>query len=886
MAAKKLVMGIFAHVDAGKTTLSEAMLYRTGTRRTLGRVDHADAFLDTDVQERERGITIFSKQALLSIGDLSVTLLDTPGHVDFSAEAERTLSVLDCAIIVISGTDGIQGHTRTLWRLLSRYRIPVFLFVNKMDLAGANRDTILEELHTQFGDRCIAFDTSNAQRDEAIAMCDEIALDQFLDHGTVSDETIRTLIRKRKVIPCRFGAALKTEGIDELLSDLSLYAPLAQSEPQFGANIFKITYDEKTNTRLTWMRITGGTLRAKQVLSGRIGDHQWEEKVDQIRLYSGAKYRALDIAAAGDVVAVTGLSTPRAGDGLGCSNNAPNALLEPVIHYRLNLPSGVDPVVVLPKLRQLEEEDPMLHITWNEQHRQIQISLMGQVQLEILHRLIHDRFGLDVTFGAGDVVYKETIQNTVEGVGHYEPLRHYAEVHLLLEPLPRGSGIAVTTNCPTDRLDAHWQQHILSQLRLWPHRGVRIGAPLTDVKLTLLIGAAHLKHTEGGDFRQAACRAVRQGLMQAESVILEPHYQFILDIPKDCVGRALMDLDSMGAVVMPPEQTDTLTRLAGHAPVAGLREYWKDVTAYTKGQGSLSCTPWGYEACRNPSEVEASVMYDPLSDLDHPADSVFCAHGGGFTVKWNEVQQYMHLDSGWRPPQEIRHDEQTIAKQAVRKAYTGSSAEDEELLAIFERTYGKVVRRDPLNRNAPARPTLDDTFDVKLRDAVSQYLLVDGYNIIFAWDILKNIAAQGIAAARTMLEEILSNYHGFRKCEVILVFDAYKVKGNPGSIEKKNGIYVVYTKEAQTADNYIERTTYSLSKNYRVRVATSDNLEQTIILGHNAMHISADALYEEILDTQKKISGMVDAHNLQDRDFSKLANLPGIFKLPDRNENK
>jgi len=884
MSAKKLVLGIFAHVDAGKTTLSEAMLYRSGTRRTLGRVDHADAFLDTDVQERERGITIFSKQALLSIGDLSVTLLDTPGHVDFSAEAERTLSVLDCAILVISGTDGIQGHTRTLWRLLSRYRIPVFLFVNKMDLAGADRDTILDELHMQFGDRCVAFDTSHAQRDEAIAMCDETALDQFLDHGTVSDETIRTLIRKRKVIPCRFGAALKTEGVDELLSDLSFYAPLAQSEPQFGANIFKITYDEKTNSRLTWMRITGGTLRAKQVLSGQIEDRRWEEKVDQIRLYSGAKYRALEIAEAGDVVAVTGLSTPRTGDGLGCSNNAPNAMLEPVIHYRLNLPSGVDPVVVLPKLRQLEEEDPMLRITWNEQHRQIQISLMGQVQLEILHRLIRDRFGLDVTFGAGDVVYKETIQNTVEGIGHYEPLRHYAEVHLLLEPLPRGSGIAVTTNCPTDRLDAHWQQHILSQLRLWPHRGVRIGAPLTDVKLTLLIGAAHLKHTEGGDFRQAACRAVRQGLMQAESVILEPHYQFILDVPKDCVGRALTDLDAIGAVVMPPEQTDTLTRLTGHAPVAGLREYWKDVTAYTKGQGNLSCTPWGYEPCRNATEVESSFMYDPLADPDHPADSVFCAHGGGFTVKWNEVQQYMHLDSGWRPPQEIVDDELTTTKQTVRKAYTGSAAEDDELLAIFERTYGKVTRRDPLNRNTPTRPSLDDTFDVKLRDAVSQYLLVDGYNIIFAWDILKNIAAQDIAAARTMLEEILSNYRGFRKCEVILVFDAYKVKGNPGSIEKKNGIYVVYTKEAQTADNYIERTTYSLSKNYRVRVATSDNLEQTIILGHNAMHISADALYEEILDTQKKISGMVDAHNLRDRDFSKLSTLPGIFRLPDQNK--
>ena len=884
MDAKKLVLGIFAHVDAGKTTLSEAMLYRTGTRRTLGRVDHANAFLDTDVQERERGITIFSKQALLSVGDLSVTLLDTPGHVDFSAEAERTLSVLDCAILVISGTDGIQGHTRTLWRLLSRYRVPVFVFVNKMDLAGADRDRILEELHTQFGDRCIAFDTPRSERDEAVAVCDEGALDQFLDCGEVSDETICKLIRKRKVIPCRFGAALKTEGVDDLLSDLELYAPIAESEPQFGANVFKITYDEKTNTRLTWMRLTGGTLRAKQLLTGGTADKRWEEKVDQIRLYSGIKYSTLDAATAGDVVAVSGLSTPRVGDGLGCSDSAPGALLEPVIHYRLNLPPGVDPVVVLPKLRQLEEEDPMLRITWNEQHRQIQISLMGQVQLEILHRLIRDRFGLEVSFGAGDVVYKETIQNTVVGIGHYEPLRHYAEVHLLMEPLPRGSGIAVTTNCPTDRLDAHWQQNILSILRSWPHRGVRIGAPLTDVKLTLLIGAAHLKHTEGGDFRQAACRAVRHGLMQAESVILEPHYQFTLDVPKDCVGRALTDLDAMGGTVNPPEHTDPLIRLTGHAPVSGLREYRKDVVAYTKGLGNLTCIPWGYESCRNPAAVEAAVGYDPLADLDHPADSVFCAHGGGFTVKWTEVRAYMHLDSGWKPKQDIASEDSESVKP-VRKAYSGSAAEDQELLAIFERTYGKVTRRDPLTRTAPSRPSLDDTFDVKLRDEVSQYLLVDGYNIIFAWDGLKRIAEQDISAARTMLEEILSNYHGFRKCEVILVFDAYKVKGNPGSVEKKNGIYVVYTKEAQTADNYIERTTYSLSKNYRVRVATSDNLEQTIILGHNAMHLSADALYAEILDTQKKISGMVEAHNMQERDFSKLFNLPGILRMQKQSDS-
>jgi len=885
MAAKKLVLGILAHVDAGKTTLSEAMLYRTGTRRTLGRVDHADAFLDTDVQEKERGITIFSKQALLSIDDLSVTLLDTPGHVDFSAEAERTLSVLDCAILVISGTDGIQGHTRTLWKLLSRYQVPVFIFVNKMDLAGADRDEILNQLHAQLGDCCVAFDLPRSQRDEAIAMCDEEALDQFLNHGTVNDETIIDLIGERKVVPCRFGAALKTDGVDELLSDLALYAPIAKPEIDFGASIYKITYDEKTNTRLTWMRITGGALRAKQILSGGAGENHWEEKVDQIRLYSGAKYRTIETASSGDVVAVTGLSTPRAGEGLGYCSGSPDAVLEPVIHYSVNLPAGIDPVTVLPKLRQLEEEDPMLRITWNEQHRQIQISLMGQVQLEILHRLIRDRFGLEVSFGTGDVVYKETIANCVEGIGHYEPLRHYAEVHLLLEPLPRGSGIEIATNCPTDRLDAHWQNNILSQLRLWPHKGVRIGAPLTDIRLTLLIGAAHLKHTEGGDFRQAACRAVRQGLMKAESVILEPHYQFALDVPKDCVGRALMDLDAMGGVVDPPEQTDSLTHLTGHAPVAGLREYWKDVTAYTKGLGSLICTPCGYEPSRNPDEVEAAFGYDPLSDMDHPADSVFCAHGGGFTVKWNEVEQYMHLHSGWQPPQDDVQEEPEPVKQASRKAYSGSVEEDNELLAIFERTYGKVTRRDPLNRKAPSRTTLDDTFALRLREAASQYLLVDGYNIIFAWDALKEIAEHDISAAREKLEEILINYRGFWKCEVILVFDAYKVKGGVGSIEKKNGIYVVYTKEAQTADNYIEQTTYNLSKNYKVRVATSDSLVQTIILGHNCMRLSADAFYSEILETQERISRMVNDHNLQNRDFSKIANFPGIFILPKRTDN-
>ena len=882
---KKLVLGILAHVDAGKTTLSEAMLFCSGTRRTLGRVDHADAFLDTDVQERERGITIYSKQALLTVGDMSVTLLDTPGHVDFSAETERTLQVLDCAVLVISGTDGIQGHTMTLWKLLARYRVPVFLFVNKMDLAGADKDKIMDELHSRFGDCCIDFGQDKESLAEAVAMCDEDALSAYLETGEIEDTTVSALIRRRKVVPCRFGAALKTEGVEAFLSDLAKYAPTAEPEERFGANVFKITYDEKTNTRLSWMRLTGGTLRAKQMLTGGSETDRWEEKADQLRLYSGAKYQAVDMVTAGDVVAVTGLTRTRSGDGLGTQAKAMDAVLEPVIHYSIELPAGIDPFTVLPKFKQLEEEDPMLSITWNEQHRRIQAALMGQVQLEVLSRRIKDRFSLDVTFGTGNVVYKETIVNTVVGVGHYEPLRHYAEVHVLLEPLPPGSGIEITTSCPTDRLEAHWQQHILSQLRLNPHKGVRIGAPITDLRITLLIGAAHLKHTEGGDMRQAACRAVRQGLMQAKSVILEPYYQFTLELPPDCVGRALTDIGNMGGTVDPPEIGEGLTRLTGQAPVAGLREYVKQVTAYTRGQGSLTCTPKGYAPCRNPEEIEAAIGYDPLSDLENPADSVFCAHGGGFTVKWNEVGDYMHLDSGWRAPSE-EPEPQTESTSRPKKAYTGSLEDDKELLAIFERTYGKVERREPFKVTAPRRPTLDETFAVRLKDAIPEYLLVDGYNIIYAWEELRRIADSDISAARTMLEEILSNYRGFKQCEIIVVFDAYKVKGNPGSVEKKNGIYVVFTKEAQTADNYIERTTYSLSKSYRVRVATSDNLEQTIILGHNAMHLSAEAFRAEIMEVKDRISQLVKTHNLRDYDFSKLRNLPGVFSFTPEEEDK
>jgi len=873
---KKLVVGILAHVDAGKTTLSEAMLYTSGSRRTLGRVDHGDAFLDTDAQERERGITIFSKQAMLTLGQSELTLLDTPGHVDFSAEMERTLQVLDCAILVISGSDGVQGHTRTLWKLLERYHLPTFIFVNKMDLNGADREKLLEQLQKRLSSGCIDFSGDAAQRDEAAALCDETAMETFLEEGSLSDGILSELIAERKVFPCWFGSALKLQGVEQFLCGLERYAKQPEYSNEFGAQVFKISRDSK-NTRLTWMKITGGSLKAKTLLQGEDGETHWEEKADQLRLYSGEKFAPLEEAQAGQVVAVTGLTHTRSGMGLGCCKAAPLAMLEPVLNYRMLLPEGVEPFTILPKLRLLEEEDPMLRLVWNEQSKEIHVQLMGQVQLEVLTRLMKDRFDLDVTFDVGSIIYKETINNAVEGVGHFEPLRHYAEAHLLMEPGPRGSGLRVASACSTDQLDLNWQRLVLTHLLERDHPGVLTGSTITDIKITLVAGRAHLKHTEGGDFRQATYRAVRQGLMQAESLLLEPFYDFRLELPMDCVGRAMTDLQGMGGTIHDPETEEEMTVLTGYAPVVGLQNYWQEVTAYTRGLGRLSCSFRGYEACGQPEQVIEAIGYDPEHDVENPADSVFCAHGGGFNVKWNEVFDHMHVHSGLKLGEEEPEEEPTVPQPVQRTQYRGSFEQDKELMAIFERTYGKVERKAFEPQRKPARTALADTYVLKeQKKSGPEYLLVDGYNIIFAWEELKALAQQDISIARAVLEDILANYRAFRSCEVILVFDAYKVKGNPGSVEKRNNIHIVYTKEAQTADNYIERTTYELSKHHQVRVATSDGLEQVIILGHGAMRLSANAFRAEVEATQLQISKLIEEHNLRNRGNYKIRDVADL----------
>ncbi|MBE5784583.1 MAG: GTP-binding protein [Clostridiales bacterium] len=878
---KKTVIGILAHVDAGKTTLSEAMLYFSGMLRKPGRVDHGNAFLDNDIQERERGITIFSKQAVLQLPSREVTLLDTPGHVDFSAEMERALQVIDCAILVISGTDGVQGHTRTLWQLLSRYNVPTFLFVNKMDLAGAERQRILSALQQQLSGAVVDFTAPRSLRDEALATADEAAFEEYLDTDTVSDKKAAALIAQRKIFPCYFGAALKFEGIEPFLQGLDVFAPSPQYNEAFGAKVFKISRDSK-NTRLTWMKITGGTLRPKTVLSLKKGGNRFEEKADQLRLYSGAKFETPDTAAAGSIVAVTGLSSTYAGQGLGFERDAAGAFLEPVLNYKLILPEGTEPHTVLPKLKQLEEEDPLLRILWNEQWKEIHVRLMGQVQLEVLKRLILDRFGLDVRFDTGKVVYKETISDTVEGVGHFEPLRHYAEVHLILSPGERGSGIQISSCVSADILDLNWQRLILTHLEEREHPGVLTGSPLTDVRITLAAGRAHLKHTEGGDFRQATYRAVRQGLMQADSLLLEPFYDFRLELPHANAGRALNDLQNMGAVVDPPEMQNDITLLTGYAPVAGLQDYWREVTAYTRGLGQLSCSLRGYEPCRNTAGVIAAIGYDPERDTENPADSVFCSHGAGTLVKWNEVPSRMHLESCLRPEKAAAPQEQGAP---ARRSY--GAALDKELTAIFERTYGKTDAHAfrPQQKSA-SRPSLKDSYSIASQEEKPEYLLVDGYNIIFSWDELKDLAKEDMAAARGLLEDILANYRAFRDCTVILVFDAYKVKGNPGSVEQRNGIYIVYTKEAETADVYIERTTYALGKHCKVRVATSDALEQMIILGHGALRISANAFRLEMEDVEGKIAEMVRAYNMQNAEKHRIRDAARISPAKDTGERK
>ncbi len=858
----KLILGVLAHVDAGKTTLSEALLYRSGAIRRLGRVDHGDAFLDTDAMERERGITIFSKQAEFSLGGLAVTLLDTPGHVDFSAEAERVLQVLDCAVLVVSGSDGVQAHTRTLWRLLERYEVPTFLFINKMDLAGRDREALLSELKTRLNGGCTDFSLPTDQLAEEAAVCDEALLERYLETGEISEADLTDLIRRRKLFPCLFGSALKLEGVDGLLEVIRRYAPLRTYPEDFGARVFKVSRDDR-GARLTWMKVTGGALRPKDVLTNRRADTPeeeiWEEKADQLRLYSGAKFRTVDEAPAGTVVAVTGLSRALPGQGLGYETAWTVPSLEPVLAYQME--TEADPSAALKALRLLEEEDPQLRVSWTA--GAIRVQLMGEVQIEILQRRLRERFGIEARFGAGRVVYRETIAEAVEGVGHFEPLRHYAEVHLLLEPLPRGTGLRFATVCPEDQLDGHWQRLVLTHLWEKPHLGVLTGSPITDMKLTLTAGRAHEKHTEGGDFRQATYRAVRQGLMSAESILLEPWYAFRLELPGAQLGRALSDVQQMGGETEPAETVGDEAVLTGEAPVAAMGDYAREVAAYTRGQGRLSLRPAGYRPCANPETIIEAMGYDPERDVENTPDSVFCAHGAGYTVKWSEVPARAHVDSGVRlnapEPEEVRKPETRRSA-----AYAGTIEQDKELQAIFERTYGKGKRRDFLPPKPPRRPAPQDAPErrsIPRPPAGPEYLLVDGYNIIFAWDELKAIAQDSLDAARKALCDLLCNYQGCRRCEVIAVFDAYKVRGGRGSVEKYHNIHVVYTKEAETADAYIERATYELGKHHRVKVATSDGPEQLIILGHGALRVSASAFREEVEQVQGQIARILAQNN-------------------------
>ena len=852
---KQLVIGILAHVDSGKTTLSEALLYGTGTIRKLGRVDHKDAFLDTDALEKARGITIFSKQALFTAGNTDFTLLDTPGHVDFSTETERTLQVLDYAVLVVSGTDGVQSHTETLWRLLRRYRIPTFVFVNKMDLPGPGREALLTQLNRRLGDGFVDFGAEQADRDEALALCDERLMETMLDRGILTDTDLIPAIARRHVFPCWFGSALKLQGVDALVEGLDRYTRPAPALEAFGAKVFKVSQDEQGN-RLTWLRVTGGALKVKAQLTGEADGEPWAEKANQLRLYSGAKFTLAECIGPGQVCAVTGLTKARPGEGLGAERDSDLPVLEPVLSYQVLLPEGADVHAALGKLHRLEEEEPQLHVVWNETLGEIHVQLMGEIQLEVLKSLLAERYGLEVSFGPGGILYKETITEAMEGVGHYEPLRHYAEVHLKLEPLPRGSGMQFAADCREEVLDKNWQRLVLTHLEEKQHLGVLIGAPLTDVKITLIAGRAHLKHTEGGDFRQATYRAVRQGLMMADQIhktqLLEPWYAFRLELPSDNVGRAMNDIQNMGGSFDPPEtgaDGDT-TLLTGTAPASTMRSYPMEVVGYTRGRGHLTLTLDGYRLCHNAAEVIEAAGYEPEHDLDNPADSVFCAHGAGFVVPWEQVRSHMHVDSGWGKT--AKTEEAVQARPRRMAAYRATLEEDAELLKIFEQTYGPI-KRDPLAAFRPTQKRERPDFNAEQWEIQPEYLLVDGYNIIFAWDELNALSKESLEAARHRLMDILCNYQGFKKCVLILVFDAYRVPGSPGSIEQYHNIHVVYTREAETADMFIERVTHEIGKGRRVRVATSDGMEQVIILGHGALRVSARMFHEEVQEAEKEI---------------------------------
>ena len=857
---KKITLGILAHVDSGKTTLSEAMLYTTGNIARLGRVDHRDSFLDTFSLERERGITIFSKQALLRVEDTEFTLLDTPGHVDFSAETERTLQVLDYAVLVISGTDGVQSHTQTLWKLLQKYRVPCFLFVNKMDLDGADRERVLLQIRQLLSDRCVDFSVTDSDAFfENAALCDEALFAEYDADGTVGKTSLVRAVQQRKLCPCLFGSVLRLQGVDALLTCLNDYTVIPEYPSAFAARVFKIAEDAQKN-RLTYLKVTGGTLRVREVLaSDRNGDG---EKVNQIRLYSGEKFTAVDAVTAGTVCAVTGVTFTRPGDGLGEAQDGTLPVLEPVLTYRVMMPDGTDAHTALQKLRILEAEDPQLRVAWHERLKEIQVQLMGDIQLEVLKTVIAERFGFQVTFGKGNIIYKETIKDTVEGVGHFEPLRHYAEVHLLLKPGERDSGLVIKTDCKEDLLDKNWQRLIVTHLYEKTHLGVLTGAPITDMEIILKSGRAHPKHTEGGDFRQATYRAVRQGLRSAESVLLEPVYDFSLEVPSDCVGRALHDIQRMAGSFDPPEQNGESTRITGTAPVSEMSDYTREVLQYTHGKGRLACSLKGYQECHNADEVIAAVGYQCDADTDNTADSVFCSHGAGYVVKWNEVPSMMHLPSVLAPPpRETVYESRAQLLSGVKDS-KDIFALDKELMQIFENTYGPVKPRRSGNTptrtvTAPAKESRAFQRKAKQQFSGTEYLLVDGYNVIFAWEHLKKLAESSIDGARNALQTILCNYQGYKKCEVILVFDAYKVKGNQREVEKVDNINIVYTKEAETADMYIEKVSHQLAKHHRVRVVTSDALEQLIILGNGALRVSSRAFLEEVRQAEDEIRQII-----------------------------
>ena len=902
MKTNRLTVGILAHVDAGKTTLSESILYQCGAIRKLGRVDHKDAFLDNFDLERARGITIFSKQAQFRLGEKQIALLDTPGHVDFSAEMERTLQVLDYAILVISGADGVQGHVQTLWRLLKQYRIPTFLFVNKMDQEGTDKEALLKELKSRLDSRCVDFsDVEAADFLEEVAVCDEHLLESYLETGEIETEEILNLVENRKIFPCFFGSALKNQGVVEFLQGLDVFTRCKMYPDEFGARVFKIVRDSQGN-RLTYLKITGGSLKVKTVLRGMsltgagsesadLGNggagtagnmskepeknsnsrlnHRWEEKVDQIRVYSGTNHEMLQEADAGCICAVTGLTQTICGEGLGFEENFNEPMLAPVLTYQILLPEGADVHQSFLKLRLLEEEEPLLHIVWKEAANEIHAQVMGTVQMEVLKSLIRERFGMDVSFGAGSIVYKETIANVVEGVGHFEPLRHYAEVHLLLEPTEAGTGMTFECDCSEDLLDKNWQRLIFTHLTEKRHKGVLTGSEITDMKITLKAGKAHQKHTVGGDFRQSTYRAIRQGLMQAESVLLEPVYQFRLEIPADMVGRAMTDIQRMYGSFDAPEISGEQAVITGTAPVATMGDYQMEVTSYTKGQGHLYCDLKGYEPCHNSEEVIARIGYDPEADLENPTGSVFCVHGAGFVVPWDQVPDYMHLESVLDDKKEVPLEDQlpiNYSRMNTAGSLNTSWQMEKELQEIFDRTYGSAKQerrswartvgassRTNSGLGSGSNSDYGGRYRTGKKSGEKEYLLVDGYNIIFAWEDLKELAESNIEAARNKLMDILCNYQGYKGMTLILVYDAYKVKGNPGEIFKYHNIHVVYTKEAETADMYIEKTVHEIGRKHNVTVATSDGMEQVIIMGAGAQRMSAQGLLEDIILMQREI---------------------------------